>query len=202
MLGQGSKHVLVKRRILLSGRRIDKAKQQRIGRLISIITALGIIVIAIATQNRHQSPDNYFPRAKITISNQQLVVVQFFPHEDQPIPQALGPVTPTPTPTKEPTSPAVISSGAVQDIIREVFGTYADSALRIASCESGFNPNAYNSASIGGSHAAGLFQILYPSTWSGTPYASSSPYDARANASAAYYIFQRDGYSWREWACT
>ena len=48
----------------------------------------------------------------------------------------------------------------------------------IAQCESGLNPNAYNPISIGGSHAEGVFQILYPSTWSGTPQAASSPYDA------------------------
>ena len=73
--------------------------------------------------------------------------------------------------------------------------------LRIAQCESGLNPNAYNPISIGGSHAEGVFQILYPSTWSGTPQAASSPYDAWANIQAAHAIFMRDGYSWREWTC-
>jgi len=51
------------------------------------------------------------------------------------------------------------------------------------------------------SHATGLFQILYPSTWLTTSQASQSPYDAYASTLAAYQVFQRDGYSWRGWVC-
>lgn len=86
-------------------------------------------------------------------------------------------------------------------MIDQVFGADAPTAVRIATCESGLNPNAYNPTSIGGSHAAGLFQILYPSTWYTTPEAGLSPYDAMANIQAAHSIFVRDGYSWREWVC-
>jgi hypothetical protein len=89
-------------------------------------------------------------------------------------------------------------------MIYQVFGTtYGPGAVNVAKCESGLNPNAYNATSIGGSHAAGIFQILYPSTWAGTPQgqAGLSPYDAMANIKAAYSIFVRDGYSWREWSC-
>ena len=89
----------------------------------------------------------------------------------------------------------------VTSMIYQVFGPYAPSAMRIARCESGFNPNAYNPQPVLGSHAMGVFQILYPSTWMTTPQAASSPYDARANISAAHSIFVRDGYSWREWQC-
>ncbi|GHO45619.1 transglycosylase SLT domain-containing protein [Ktedonospora formicarum] len=89
----------------------------------------------------------------------------------------------------------------VVSMIREVFGPYSGQAINIARCESQFNPGATNSTPIGGSHAAGVFQILYPSTWNGTPMAGSSPYDAYANIKAAYHIFQRDGYSWYEWQC-
>jgi len=49
------------------------------------------------------------------------------------------------------------------------------------------------------SHATGLWQILYPSTWLTTSQGVQLPYDAYANTLAAYQIFQRDGYSWREW---
>jgi hypothetical protein len=63
------------------------------------------------------------------------------------------------------------------------------------------NPQATNPISIGGSHAAGLFQVLYPSTWDTTSQAGASPYDARANAQAAYEIFARDGFTWSEWVC-
>jgi LysM repeat protein len=93
------------------------------------------------------------------------------------------------------------NGGSVEGMIQQVFGPYAGSALAIARCESGFNPGATNPLAIGNSHAAGVFQILYPSTWSGTPYAGASPYDAWSNINAAHAIFVRDGYSWREWEC-
>jgi len=86
-------------------------------------------------------------------------------------------------------------------MIDQVFGPYAAAAMNVAMCESGLNPGATNPISIAGSHAAGVFQILYPSTWDGTSEAASSPYDAWSNIVAAYEIFARDGYSWREWTC-
>jgi hypothetical protein len=123
------------------------------------------------------------------------------------IPRQLAPITipqpekiiPTPLPTIPlPTSPG---QAAVIAMIKQVFGSYAPGAIQIAKCESGLNPLAYNPNSTGGSHAEGLFQILYPSTWRGTSEASNSPYAAMANALAAHQIFVRDGYSWREWTC-
>jgi hypothetical protein len=92
-------------------------------------------------------------------------------------------------------------SSSVAGMINQVFGPYAGSAMRVAQCESSLNPGATNPQAIGNSHAAGVFQILYPSTWSGTPYAGASPYDAWSNINAAHSIFVRDGYSWREWQC-
>ena len=92
-------------------------------------------------------------------------------------------------------------SGSVTGMIYQVFGPYAPAAIRVAMCESSLNPGAYNPISIGGSHASGLFQILYPSTWSGTSQAGNSPYNAWSNIVAAHEIFVRDGYSWREWEC-
>jgi hypothetical protein len=89
----------------------------------------------------------------------------------------------------------------IQAIIQQVFGADAPSAMRIVACESNFNPNAVNSISIAGSHAQGLFQILYPSTWNTTSQAGKSPFDPMANTLAAHEIFVRDGHSWREWAC-
>lgn len=97
---------------------------------------------------------------------------------------------------------AVTSNDAyVTNMIEETFGPYAPAAMRIARCESGLNPNAYNPQPVLGSHAMGVFQILYPSTWNTTPQSASSPYNARANISAAHAIFARDGFSWREWQC-
>jgi LysM repeat protein len=93
------------------------------------------------------------------------------------------------------------TGSSVVSMIQQVFGPYAGAAMRVAQCESSLNPGATNSQPIGNSHAAGVFQILYPSTWSGTPYAGASPYDAWSNINAAHAIFVRDGYSWREWQC-
>jgi len=90
---------------------------------------------------------------------------------------------------------------AIINEIRSVFGGYSNQALAIASCESGFNPNARNPQPVGSAHAAGVFQILDTSTWYTTSYRWASPYNANANIHAAYEIFHRDGNSWREWAC-
>ncbi|MGE5333792.1 MAG: hypothetical protein ACM3N4_03755 [Nitrososphaerota archaeon] len=116
---------------------------------------------------------------------------------------------PTATPTATPKPRFVYPSAGIdpgkQAVINDiiaVFGSaYAQGALNIASCESGYDPNARNSYPIGNSHASGVFQILYPSTWDTTSYAAYSPFDYDKNIHAAYEIFRRDGYSWREWQC-
>ncbi len=117
-----------------------------------------------------------------------------------PVPQPVktSPTQVPATPIPYPTSPG---QAAVIAMIKQVFGVYAAGALNVARCESGFNPLAYNPISNGGNHAEGVFQILYPSTWSGTSQAANSPYSAVANILAAHQIFVRDGYSWREWSC-
>ena len=108
------------------------------------------------------------------------------------------PVVTAPVPTQ---TPLPTGQSPVATMIEQVFGPYAPGALQVARCESGLNAGAYNPTSIGGSHAEGVFQILYPSTWMSTAEAGSSPYNARANIVAAHQIFVRDGYSWREWSC-
>lgn len=118
------------------------------------------------------------------------------------------PWIPTPTPTPKPKPQVNVPSYAndpgklaVANEIKAVFGGYATGAIAVATCESGLNPNARNTTPIGNSHAEGVFQILYPSTWNGTSYHNDSPYNYAANIRAAHEIFQRDGNSWREWAC-
>jgi LysM repeat protein len=91
--------------------------------------------------------------------------------------------------------PVPAAGNSVVAMINQTFGSYASGAINVASCESGLNPGAYNP-----SGAAGLFQIM-PGTWAGTSEAGQSPYNASANIAAAYQIFVRDGYSWREWTC-
>lgn len=113
--------------------------------------------------------------------------------------------TPTPTPRPKPAySPPPGANPGQQAVINEivaVFGSYAQGAINVARCESGFDPNARNPYPIGNSHAEGVFQILYPSTWDTTSYAADSPYNYVDNIHAAYQIFSRDGHTWREWAC-
>jgi hypothetical protein len=115
-----------------------------------------------------------------------------------PSPTPISTFTPTPTPTS---TPAPTGQAGVIALIEQVFGPYAQGALQVANCESGYNPDAYNPTSINGSHAEGVFQILYPSTWDTTSESASSPFDASANIHAAYEIFARDGYNWHEWSC-
>lgn len=106
------------------------------------------------------------------------------------------------TPAAKPVSHAANPGRtAIINEIRAVFGPYAGQALRVAACESDYNPNARNPTPVGGAHAAGVFQILDSSTWYTTSYRGYSPYNAWANIHAAYQIFHRDGNSWREWAC-
>jgi hypothetical protein len=112
--------------------------------------------------------------------------------------------TPRPTPTPVPYSPPLGANPGQQAVINEivaVFGPYAQGALNVSRCESGYDPNAVNPYAIGNSHASGVFQILYPSTWDTTSYAAQSPFDYNANIHAAYEIFSRDGHAWSEWAC-
>ncbi len=67
-------------------------------------------------------------------------------------------------------------------------------AMNVAWCESRYHPNSVNTDS----GASGLFQFL-PSTWSGTPYASYSPFDPRINALAAAWLYNRYGPG--RWVC-
>jgi transglycosylase-like protein with SLT domain len=135
------------------------------------------------------------------------------PHQDRahkPVAPAPKPVAPAPKPIVRtappvtrpapPPAPSVGQQAVINDIYA-VFGANAGAALNIARCESGFNPYAVNPIVVLGSHAEGVFQILYPSTWNTTSYAGQNPYNYDANIHAAYQIFARDGYSWREWQC-
>lgn len=122
--------------------------------------------------------------------------------------------TPTATPTPLPTATPIPltsayspphgpnpGSATVIAEIQAVFGQYSPGALNIARCESGYDPNAWNPYPILNSHAMGVFQVLYPSTWNTTSYSQYTPYDYKVNIRAAWEIFSRDGYSWREWEC-
>src|SRR5215469_1608870 len=105
----------------------------------------------------------------------------------------------SPAPSQVPMSLDPGSVGAIQAIILDAFaplGAAAQSwALRVAKCESNYNPYAVNRSS----GASGLFQFL-PSTWAGSPYHAQSVFDPSANAHAAAWLYQRSGPS--QWVCS
>jgi uncharacterized protein YabE (DUF348 family) len=98
--------------------------------------------------------------------------------------------------TRPPAAPAEIEA-----IIRQAAaanGADPDQLLRVAWCESRYNPNAFNPAS----GASGLFQFM-PLTWSTNSvragYAGASPFDPVASANVAAWMFARG--SANLWAC-
>ncbi|HEY8839905.1 MAG TPA: transglycosylase SLT domain-containing protein [Candidatus Dormibacteraeota bacterium] len=67
-------------------------------------------------------------------------------------------------------------------------------AINVAYCESRYHPNSVNTDS----GATGLFQFM-AGTWSGTPWASKSRFDAVANAQAAAWLYKT--YGPQRWSC-
>ena len=97
---------------------------------------------------------------------------------------------------------APAASGAIQQIILNAFASLGTAgqtwALRVAKCESNYNPLAVNRSS----GASGLFQFL-PSTWANTPQgkAGMSVFDATANAQAAAWYYNATGRTGGPWSC-
>ncbi len=87
-----------------------------------------------------------------------------------------------------------LPKSSVINMITSIFGAYGTQAAEIAAAESSLNSTAINASS----GASGLFQIM-PATFKSTSYANGDILDATTNIKAAYEIFKRDGYSWREW---
>ncbi len=107
-------------------------------------------------------------------------------------PAPAPPVAPRPS---VPASPPPAGSG---DGVAAIQAAFADSpgvswALRVAKCESGYNPRAYNAAS----GASGLFQFL-PSTWNAN-FPGWNIWDPNAQARAAR-IFYDQGRT-NAWVC-
>ena len=93
------------------------------------------------------------------------------------------------------------ASGDIEAIIRNAAaaqGADAEQLLRVAYCESRFNPGAYNASS----GASGLFQFL-PSTWAANSvragFGGASVWDPVASANVAAYMFAM-GQS-GQWSC-
>jgi Transglycosylase SLT domain len=105
--------------------------------------------------------------------------------------------TPAPAPPPPPPAPGP-AGGSIQQIILDAFAPLGPGAqqwaLRVAKCESGYNPNAVNRSS----GASGLFQFL-PSTWASLPQHNQSVFNPVANAQAAAVLYQRSGPN--QWSC-
>jgi len=97
--------------------------------------------------------------------------------------------------------PAPAAPAEIEAIIRAAaarYGADPQQLLRVAWCESRYNPSAYNGI-LG---ASGLFQII-PGTWAANSvragYAGASVWDAYANANVAAWMFARGQAG--QWAC-
>lgn len=100
-----------------------------------------------------------------------------------------------------PETAIFVPSGPAQVIadIEKAFsplGSYAVNwALRVAKCESGYNPDAVNRWS----GTEGLFQFM-PSTWRSTPYGHDNVFDPWYNSLGAAWLYQRSGPG--QWQCS
>lgn len=97
--------------------------------------------------------------------------------------------------------PAPAAPAEIEAIIRAAaarYGADPQQLLRVAWCESRYNPSAYNGI-LG---ASGLFQII-PGTWAANSvragYAGASVWDAYANANVAAWMFAHGQAG--QWAC-
>jgi hypothetical protein len=99
-----------------------------------------------------------------------------------------------------PTAPPSVNvpRGSIQDIIVAAFTPYGPAAvqwgLRVARCESGYNPRAVNRAGP----YYGLFQFLM-STFRNTPFGGGDIFDPVANANAAAWKYGHGGAG--AWGC-
>ena len=109
-------------------------------------------------------------------------------------------VTPVAEVRRVGTKPAP-APGDIESIIRAAaasWGADANQLLRVAWCESHYNPSAVNARS----GAAGLFQFM-PATWAANSmragYAGASVFDPVASANVAAYMFAHGQAS--QWSC-
>lgn len=76
----------------------------------------------------------------------------------------------------------------------DAYGQSREDMLRVATCESGLDPNNVTPPY----EASGLFQFL-PGTWASTPFAAQSVFDPVANANAAAWMWSVGRRN--EWVC-
>jgi soluble lytic murein transglycosylase-like protein len=142
--------------------------------------------------------ETWSPDSRLLLDRAQVVAAlapaQPAPATAQPAPPARAPRAPAPKP---PPPPAPAPAGSIQGIITAAFSPLGSAAvtwaLRVAKCESGYNPNA-----VGPGGYYGLFQFS-ASTWRTTPYGGQSWFDPVANANAAAWLYAKSGPA--PWGC-
>jgi len=116
----------------------------------------------------------------------------------------IAPVAPVTPEVKEvkPNVPIVGNAEMIEIITSNAneFGVNADIMIRIAKCESGFNPLAKNSKST----ATGIFQFTKGTwedgvKWRGLTWSLSDRLDPRKSADMAAWFMAREGFG--RWAC-
>ena len=95
--------------------------------------------------------------------------------------------------SNHPPPPAYIAK-IINDAFSPLGARAVQWAINVAYCESRYHPNSVNTDS----GATGLFQFM-AGTWSGTPWASKSRFDAVANAQAAAWLYKTYGPG--RWSC-
>ena len=82
----------------------------------------------------------------------------------------------------------------IPDMIRDEFGDHAGDALRVAQCESRFDPQAFYAGAVG------VFQIMASAhDWRVKKVKGRKLTDARTNIRVARHLFDEQG--WRPWTC-
>jgi soluble lytic murein transglycosylase-like protein len=183
-----------------SWRAEDAQKSSKYPRLLSHIFVLAVALppLSMTVAQAHQAP---VPHHRIVLDAAASVrpeSLRDIPADPPPTPPPPPPpAAPTPAPTPKPAPRPVVfhATGSVADIIRAAaakWGADPNQLLRVASCESGLNPNSYNS----GSGATGLFQFK-PATFNG--HGGHNIWDAADQADVAAHMFSQGLAS--EWSC-
>lgn len=108
------------------------------------------------------------------------------------------------TTPQAPAAPAVqVPAGSVQEIIAAAFAPYGSDAvtwgLRVARCESGYNPHAYNGAGYYGLFQFAMSTFVNNSGRAGFGYTSDDIWDPAANSRVAAYMYSQGQQG--QWGC-
>ena len=177
-----------------SWRAEDGPKSSRYLRLLSHIFVLAVAVppLTMTVAQAHQAPVQHQRIVLDAATSVRPERLRDIPADPPPSPP---PPPPAPAPKPKPVYRPFYATGAVADIIRAAaakWGADPNQLLRVASCESGLNPNSYNSRS----GATGLFQFKPPTFYG---HGGHNIWDAADQADVAAHMFSQ-GLAY-EWSC-